>query len=192
MKTEVRDRILDIGVKVIAKKGYNGIGIMEVLNEAKTPKGSFYHYFKNKEDFGVQVINRYSENSLGYINSFLENTSISPLQRIFALFEDVQKIYVKKEFKEGCLLGNSSTELGGQNDYFSTVLENEFLKMENGFIKCLQEAKNQDELKTDMSPEDLASFIVNSWEGVILRMKVTKNLDPIKTFVKFLKAQILI
>ena len=192
MKTEVRNRILDIGVNIIAKKGYNGIGILEVLNEAKIPKGSFYHYFKNKEDFGVQVIKRYSENTLAYINSFLENTNIGPLQRIFALFEDVQKIYVKNEFKEGCLLGNSSTELGGQKGCFSTVLEHEFMKMEEGFINCLQEAKNQGELKTELSAEDLASFIVNSWEGAILRMKVAKNLDPMKVFMKLLKTQILI
>lgn len=192
MKSDVRNRILEVGVKVIAKKGYNGIGIMEVLNEAETPKGSFYHYFKNKEDFGIQVINKYSENTLAYISSFLENKSMSPLQRIFALFEDVQKVYVKNEFNEGCLLGNSSTELGGQKGSFSSVLEHEFLKMENGFIKCLQEAKNQGELKSDLSSEDLASFIVNGWEGAILRMKVAKNLDPMKVFVRTLKTQILI
>lgn len=192
MKTEVRNRILDIGVNIIAKKGYNGIGILEVLNEAKIPKGSFYHYFKNKEDFGIQVIKRHSENSLIYINSFLEESTLSPLQRIFSLFDDVQNIYEKKEFKEGCLLGNCSTELGGQKACFSTVLELEFLKMESEFTKCLQEAKDLGELKTDVSTEELTSFIVNSWEGAIMRMKVTKNLEPIKIFVKFLKTQILI
>ncbi|MBC74244.1 MAG: TetR family transcriptional regulator [Muricauda sp.] len=192
MKTEVQNRILDIGINIIAQKGYNGIGILEVLNEAKIPKGSFYHYFKNKEDFGVQVIKRHSENSLVYLNSFLKNTTLSPLQRIFALFDDVQKMYVKNEFKEGCLLGNCSTELAGQKAHFSTVLEHEFFKMEHVFNKCLQEAKDYGELKTELSTEELSQFIVSSWEGAILRMKVTKNLDPIKTFVKFLKTQILV
>tara|TARA_B100001250_G_C19702716_1_gene745497 strand:- start:359 stop:937 length:579 start_codon:yes stop_codon:yes gene_type:complete len=192
MKTEVRDRILDIGISIIAKKGYNGIGIMEILNEANTPKGSFYHYFKSKEDFGVQVINRYSEDTLKYINSFLEDNTINPVQRIFALFENVQKIYVQKEFNEGCLLGNSSTELGGQNIHFASLLNNEFLKMEKLFAKCLTQAKNQGELQSNMSPDELAGFIVNSWEGVILRMKVTKTLDPMKNFLKILRTQILV
>ena len=56
----------------------------------------------------------------------------------------------------------------------------------------LLEAKDLGELKTDVSTEELTSFIVNSWEGAIMRMKVTKNLEPIKIFVKFLKTQILI
>ena len=155
------------------------------------PKGSFYHYFKSKEDFGIQVIKKHSEDSLVYINSFLEDTSLSPLQRIYSLFEDVQKIYLKKDFKEGCLLGNCSTELGGQKTSFSSTLENEFLKMENEFIKCLEEAQTLGELKTDYSTEDLASFIVNGWEGALLRMKASRNLEPMKKFVEFLKNKIL-
>ena len=191
MKTEIRDKILDAGVDIIAKKGFNGIGIQEILNEVHIPKGSFYHYFKSKEDFGIQVIKKHSEDSLVYINSFLEDTSLSPLQRIYSLFEDVQKIYLKKDFKEGCLLGNCSTELGGQKTSFSSTLENEFLKMENEFIKCLEEAQTLGELKTDYSTEDLASFIVNGWEGALLRMKASRNLEPMKKFVEFLKNKIL-
>ena len=191
MKTEIRDKILDAGVDIIAKKGFNGIGIQEILNEVHIPKGSFYHYFKSKEDFGIQVIKKHSEDSLVYINSFLEDTSLSPLQRIYSLFEDVQKIYLKKDFKEGCLLGNCSTELGGQKTSFSSTLENEFLKMEDEFIKCLEEAQTLGELKTDYSTEDLASFIVNGWEGALLRMKASRNLEPMKKFVEFLKNKIL-
>lgn len=192
MKTAVRDKILDVGVDIIAKKGYNGIGIQEILNEINIPKGSFYHYFKSKEDFGIQVIKKHSEDSLVYINSFLDDTSLSPLPRIYSLFEDVQKIYLKKDFKEGCLLGNCSTELGGQKTSFSTTLENEFLKMENEFSKCLEEARTLGELKTDYSTEELASFIVNGWEGALLRMKASRNLKPMKKFVEFLKTKILI
>ena len=32
------------------------VGVQEVLNKAEVPKGSFYHYFRSKEDFGIQVI----------------------------------------------------------------------------------------------------------------------------------------
>lgn len=191
MKEEIRDKILDIGVDLIAQKGYNGIGIQEVLDNAQIPKGSFYHYFKNKEDFGLQVIQRHGSNSLRYIDSFLSDTALSPLQRIFALFEDMQKVYEEKGFKEGCLLGNCSTELADQKDCFSSILEKEFLKMENRFVVCLEEAKGIGELKTDESPEELASFIVNSWEGAILRTKSTKSNGPMKTLVKFLRTQIL-
>ena len=192
MKEEIRDKILDIGVDLIAQKGYNGIGIQEVLDNAQIPKGSFYHYFKNKEDFGLQVIQRHGSNSLRYIDSFLSDTALSPLQRIFALFEDIQNVYEKKEFKEGCLLGNCSTELADQKECFSSTLENEFLKMENQFIVCLKEAKNNGELKTEVSPEELASFIVNSWEGAILRTKSIKSNEPMKILVKFLRTQILV
>ncbi|WP_437373638.1 TetR family transcriptional regulator C-terminal domain-containing protein [Maribacter litoralis] len=191
MKTEIKDKILNAGVNIIAKKGYNGIGIQEILNEVNIPKGSFYHYFKSKEDFGIQVIKKYTDDSLVYINSFLENTNLNPLQRIYALFYDVQKAYIEKEFKEGCLLGNCSTELGGQKINVSTTLENEFMKMENIFSKCIEEAQVIGQLNSNNSPDELASFIVNGWEGAILRMKSSRNIKPMKTFIELLKTKIL-
>ena len=51
MKTdlnETRQHILDTGYQLIAAKGFTGVGLAEILKTAKTPKGSFYYYFKSK------------------------------------------------------------------------------------------------------------------------------------------------
>ena len=63
MKTETIDGILEIGADLILKNGYNNVGLNKILETANIPKGSFYYYFKSKEDFGIQVIKYYSENS---------------------------------------------------------------------------------------------------------------------------------
>ena len=34
------------------EQGYHGTGIQEVVDKVGIPKGSFYNYFKSKEDFG--------------------------------------------------------------------------------------------------------------------------------------------
>ncbi|SDQ81198.1 TetR/AcrR family transcriptional regulator [Flagellimonas zhangzhouensis] len=192
MKVETKDRILAIGTQIIAQKGYNGIGIQEVLNQVGVPKGSFYHYFKSKEDFGLQVIQKYATDTLNYIESFLTQTQYSPLTRIFNLFSDVQNVYISNNFSEGCLLGNCSNELAGNNYTFSKILEQQFIKMRNIFLICLKEAEEQKEISSGKDLEQLADFIVNSWEGAILRTKVTKDLTPMKSFVAILKTQILI
>ena len=64
MKTETIDTILEIGTDLILKNGYNNVGLNKILQAANIPKGSFYYYFNSKEDFGVQVIEYYSKNSL--------------------------------------------------------------------------------------------------------------------------------
>ncbi|HKB16750.1 MAG TPA: TetR/AcrR family transcriptional regulator, partial [Planctomycetota bacterium] len=47
-----RERILEAGAEAIAEKSYEGCGLAEILERADVPKGSFYHYFGSKEDFG--------------------------------------------------------------------------------------------------------------------------------------------
>jgi TetR/AcrR family transcriptional repressor of nem operon len=44
---------------MLLEHGYHGLGIQAVLEAASAPKGSFYHHFVDKEDFALQVIDRY-------------------------------------------------------------------------------------------------------------------------------------
>jgi len=55
MLANTRKRIIETGAAIIHRKGFNHTGIQEILNAAKVPKGSFYNYFKSKEDFGLQI-----------------------------------------------------------------------------------------------------------------------------------------
>ena len=38
------------------------------------------------------------------------------------------------------------------------------------------------EIATTFAPEDLAEFMLSSWEGAILRMKVERNAEPLERF----------
>ncbi|MBN4085318.1 TetR family transcriptional regulator C-terminal domain-containing protein [Flavobacteriaceae bacterium AH-315-B10] len=190
MKSLIKENILDIGVELLNKKGYNGIGIKEVLDEAQIPKGSFYHYFKSKEDFGLQVVKRYSDSTLTFLKFHLEDKSISPKERLLQFFDEMQKIYINKECKEGCLLGNSATELADVNVRFASLLQKEFLEYEEAFEKCIQQAIEQGEINSDKSAKKIAGFILNSFEGAVLRMKVVKSVEPIEILSEFIKTEI--
>ena len=48
MKTsydDTRQHLLDTGYRIMAVKGFSGVGLNEILQTAGVPKGSFYHYF---------------------------------------------------------------------------------------------------------------------------------------------------
>jgi AcrR family transcriptional regulator len=82
MLPTTKDRILDAGAEIIHQKGYNHTGIQEILSAANVPKGSFYNYFRNKEDFGLQIIDRFQCHFEQMAKDILEDTSIAPLNRI--------------------------------------------------------------------------------------------------------------
>ena len=51
-----RDHLLQVGLRQIHAMGYSATGVNEILEEAKVPKGSFYHHFASKEDFAKEVL----------------------------------------------------------------------------------------------------------------------------------------
>lgn len=181
--SEVKDRILTVGIDLFSKKGYHNVGLKEILKKAEVPKGSFYHYFESKEDFGVQVINKYS--SLGIVNfqKILVDEALSPKNRIIEFYTNRSEHFLLKECREGCLMGNSSNELGDLSESFSNVIASEFSLWQNTLEKCIVEGQDAGEITSDIEPRMLSSFVLNSWEGALLRMKCEKTVEPLKDFI---------
>src|SRR5574337_1694674 len=55
-----REALIRAGVELLTEKGFNSVGLEEVLRRVGVPKGSFYHYFSSKDDFGRQVLEAYA------------------------------------------------------------------------------------------------------------------------------------
>ena len=191
MKKDTIEHILEVGTDLIIKNGYHNVGLNKILKEAKIPKGSFYHYFQSKADFGLQVIEHYSKKSLALLNSYLTDSSKNPKERIISFFEEMQQVYQDKAFKEGCLLGNCSLELSDFSDAFSSSIAEELDTWQKSFETCIREGQEKGHIKTDESAEVLSDFILTTWEGALLRMKSSKNANSIKTFIHYLDKYVL-
>ena len=51
-----RQHILETGLGIFAGKGFASVGLNELLKAAGVPKGSFYHYFESKEQYGQALL----------------------------------------------------------------------------------------------------------------------------------------
>src|SRR5687767_15845473 len=102
-------RLLDTGLAMLLEHGYNDLGIQALLDATHTPKGSFYHHFKDKEDFALQVIDQYMQEVHAGLDHCLEDQSRRPLERVRRFFELTQQKY-RKEGYLGCLLGGLGQE----------------------------------------------------------------------------------
>ena len=191
MKKKTIENILEVGADLMLKKGYNNVGLNEILATAKIPKGSFYYYFKSKEDFGIQVVEYYSKNSLDFLNSYLKNKALTPKDRLISFFEDMKKVYIAKEYKEGCLLGNCSLELADLSESFSHSISNALDDWQKSIELCIQEGQAIGNIKKEESAKEMSEFILATWEGALLRMKSSKNTASIEVFIKFLKKYVL-
>ncbi len=185
--SETKNRILTTGIDLFIKKGYHNVGLKEILDKAEVPKGSFYYYFDSKEDFGVQVISKYSSIGLLEYKNLLEDKSLSPKHRIIQLYIDKIDYFQLNKCTQGCLMGNSSNELSDVSESFRNTIAQEFNLWQNTLEKCIIEAQEAGEVNKNVESKALASFILNSWEGALLRMKCEKTIDPLHNFVSGLK-----
>lgn len=178
-----KTEIIEAGTQLITIHGFNGTGIEKILRQAGVPKGSFYHYFQNKEDFGMAVIEEFSLQYDRKLDSFFLDREFAPLSRLRNYFEHSLEHMSENQFAHGCLIGNLGQELAAQNESFRKKLAVIFLSWKKRFSDCLKEAQARGELNPELDPEALSDFTLNGWEGAILRAKVNKTPEPIRNFI---------
>ena len=59
----MKEKLLQAGVKLVVEKGFNKITVEDITKTAGVAKGSFYTYFKRKEDL-IQEVNRNATNQI--------------------------------------------------------------------------------------------------------------------------------
>jgi TetR/AcrR family transcriptional regulator, transcriptional repressor for nem operon len=178
-----KEALLEAGTHIILEKGYNHMGIQEVLQAAGVPKGSFYYYFPSKADFGLQIIERFAAAYTRRLDQCLGDTTASPLTRLRRHLEQSLSQFESRGCRRGCLIGNLSQELADQNDVFRERLETVLTIWRERYTCLFREAQEVGELRADLDPEGLAEFYLNSFEGALLRAKVHKSMQPMRLFM---------
>lgn len=180
-----RSRLLEIGLNLIRSRSFQGIGIKDVLILADIPKGSFYHYFDSKEAFGLQVAQFYHDKQILSAKAVLADPSRGdPEQRLHHFFSRAAEQFRAREFKEGCLMCNLSTELADENEHFQNLLSRHWLELSTEIAVCVT-AIGTDKLGfANLSPSECADWLINAWSGSLTRMKADGNAKPLDLFLK--------
>lgn len=179
---ETRKALIRCGTELCTERGFQVTGIDEVLKRVGVPKGSFYHHFETKHQFGAAVIQNYAQYFQRKLDLTLGDTRQPPLQRLRDFIEQAQRGMAKFQFQRGCLVGNMGQELGGLDDGFRQQLEDILLSWQAATAACLKDAADQGQLPRGADPERLAAFFWIGWEGAILRAKLTRNAEPMRLF----------
>lgn len=184
MTHRTKQRLLDAGLALLLEHGYNDLGVQALLAATGTPKGSFYHHFRDKEDFALQVIEQYMQHVHAALDACLGDESRAPLERVRRFFEFVQQNY-RKEGYMGCLLGGLGQELSGVSDVFRKKIEGCFSEIAGRLAVCLEEARKRGEIPADSNPKRMASLLVDCWEGAALRSRLRGSAAPLTAMLDF-------
>ncbi len=181
---DARTKLLVVGLNLIRTHSYVGVGINDLLREADIPKGSFYHYFSSKEDFGVEVSRYYNEQQLASAEHILKDTGCSPADRLKIFFETAYDEFEALDFTRGCLMCNLSTELADEEPAFQEALQSHWQALSSVIADCIAETDKADLGLAHLSDAEAADWLLNSWSGALTRMKAVRNGTPLKLFLK--------
>jgi TetR/AcrR family transcriptional repressor of nem operon len=184
MTHPTKQRLLDAGLAMLLEQGYNDLGIQALLAATGTPKGSFYHHFRDKEDFALQVIDQYMRQVHAGLDVCLGDEGRPPLARVRRFFELTQQSY-RNEGYMGCLLGGLGQELSGVSHVFRRKIEGCFSEIAKRIAACLEEARKRGDLPADSNTRLMANLLVDCWEGAALRSRLRGNAAPLTAMLEF-------
>lgn len=190
-KDDTRHTIIREGARLVHAKGYNNTGLSDILAGAGVPKGSFYFYFKSKDDFGLAVIDYYREFIRGMGEAYLLDASIPPLERFSNFMDAYRDLFEKMDLRCGCPIGNLMQEMSDLSEDFRAKVGDVYSSMIGFLEQCIVQAKSRGDVSVDIDPAEAAQFILNAWEGAIMHMKLAKSTEPLQIFKRMVFERIL-
>lgn len=177
---DMRQHIIDVAKSLMTFKGYTAVGLTEVLTTAGVPKGSFYHYFKSKEEFGQALLEEYFTEYLGRVDGLM-NARGNAAERLVGYFSYWAETQGADVPEEKCLV----VKLGAEVCDFSEDMRNVLLVGTDQIIQrisgCIEEGKADGSIVSTLESRELAQSLYQLWLGASLLAKVNKSTRPFET-----------
>lgn len=187
---DVKSHILDSGRRIIAAKGFEGVGLNEILRAAGIPKGSFYHYFPSKEGYGRALLERYVANHLERIESVLGAEDVPARERLMRYWSGWANLQCSDRIDEKCLVVKLSAEVADLSDEMRQALRDGTNRVIARLARCMAAGVADGSLPADLVPEACAERLYMLWLGASLLTKLRREPSAIDAALAETRAQL--
>ncbi len=186
-----REKLLETAQHLMLAKGYTATSVEEICEAANLTKGSFFHYFKSKEDLGKVVLERYINATFQAIQNAPFFKKSDPLQRLYGYIDFMIALSKDPARRSGCLLGNFAQVLTDTHPEIRTQCAGHFRLWADMLKQELDAAKAAYNVK-GLATGTLADHFIALFEGSLMLAKTRQDLDVVANnlnqFKKYLKS----
>ena len=171
-------QILAAGYQLIAVKGFNHVGLSEILKTANVPKGSFYYYFKSKEHFGEQLIKDYFEEYLLSIEELFDNNQLNGYDKLMKYWQrwaDTQSMPCNTK---KCLVVKLGAEVADLSESMRIVLQTGASSVVDKISLCIEVGVKDGSINANIQSH-MAESLYQLWLGASIVSKLQKNEKPL-------------
>lgn len=172
---DTREHLLAVGEHLCLARGFTGMGLSELLRTAQVPKGSFYHYFRSKETFGVVMLEQYHHRYNQQLRARLAAPPGEHGRRLLHWYQSALNEFCATGRLSNCLAVKLSAEVCDLSEDMRAALDNGARCVITLLAESLQCARESGELRFEESPHALAQVLYALWLGASLQAKLSRS-----------------
>jgi TetR/AcrR family transcriptional repressor of nem operon len=174
---DMRQHIIDVARTLMTHKGYTAVGLTEILAAAGVPKGSFYHYFRSKDEFGQALLDEYFQEYIARVDLLLagEGTGAERLLSYLRYWAETQAF---DHTDQKCLVVKLGAEVCDLSENMRAVLEKGTALIIQRITRCVEQGKADGSIVATADAPTLAEGLYQMWLGASLLVKVGRSPQP--------------
>ncbi|VVO73944.1 TetR/AcrR family transcriptional regulator [Pseudomonas fluorescens] len=177
---DMRQHIIDVAKSLMTNKGYTAVGLSQVLTTAGVPKGSFYHYFRSKEEFGQALLEEYFQEYIGRVDIVMAAEGTGA-ERLLGYLHYWAKTQAFDHPEEKCLVVKLGAEVCDLSEDMRAVLEEGTALIIQRITRCVEQGMTDGSISQTQDAVTLAESLYQLWLGASLLVKVKNSTAPFET-----------
>lgn len=185
-----RTRLLDAGQTLMLARGFAATTVDDICTEAGLTKGSFFHYFRSKEEFGDAVLAHYWASTQGVLQAAPWKEIADPLRRVHAYLDLFVALARDPDVPKSCLFGNLSQEVAPASEALRVACESGFRRWADQIASDLDEAKELYPPATPFDSVGLAEHFIAVYEGSLILGKAKGDAQALEDNVEHFRGYV--
>ena len=183
--TDTRQRLVDAARELFLERGYEAVGVAEILKKSGVNSGSLYYFFKTKEELLLAVLDWYLANLHPEVIDPARQRTSDPIEQVFAVMEGYRQLLTMTECRIGCPIGNLALEMSEKSEAVRAKIAENFANWRNAVRDMLVAAKER--LPAGIDCDALATFCLTVMEGGMMQARAHRSLAPFEHSIALLR-----
>jgi len=184
-KSATRQRIVEAGLYLFWLQGYAATGIAQILERSEANAGSFYYFFKTKEELLLAVLDLYVQSLMPVVVQPVLNEISDPIERVFGILGFYRKNLLATGCTYGCPIGRLALEIPEEQFKVHKRLADNFDGWTAAVESCLTDAGERLPVGTNL--KTLSQFVLTVMEGGVMQSRAQRKIEPFDASVAHLR-----
>lgn len=201
---EKRKLIIDVAVKLFSAKGYHSTSVQEIVDGCDMAKGSFYNYFKSKEELLISIFKYFHETMSSKLAEVEKDSSLTEKEKyINQINIQIEQVTINEDFIQ-MFIREQMMHISEELDQFIHFVRRDSLDFFSGKVRRLYPDLPEEYIvdsaiildsmvkqyisillfdKNSEIREDIAPFLLNRLDSIVEGFQ--KHKDPLLKAIQF-------